>query len=203
MNDYQILGIQEGSSLSEVKKAYRTRVKESHPDTAAAEDEFKNHLLFIEINKAYQRIIGSKEKKRVVKRQPTGKAETISPQNGGEKVVVHKDPAYVFYKTGMNYFMKIHPSQWSRNKSKQLPDPEKEEDIDKLKEKVRSLASLFPKSYYYFSIVVNEYPECPWYQDAKEKMIMIEERTVMYRKIIESFSEFKKAVPRVNRILYR
>lgn len=53
--------------------------------------------------------------------------------------------------------------------------------------KVMELIKLFPKAYYYFSIVVHEYPDSPWNADALEKMKLIEDRTRIYMKILESF----------------
>jgi outer membrane protein assembly factor BamD (BamD/ComL family) len=50
------------------------------------------------------------------------------------------------------------------------------------------LVGLFPRAYYYFSIVVHEYPKSEWYDDAREKMELIETRIGMYKKIIESFT---------------
>jgi outer membrane protein assembly factor BamD (BamD/ComL family) len=64
------------------------------------------------------------------------------------------------------------------------------------------LVKLFPRAYYYFSIVVHEYPHSVWFQDAREKMTLIEERTTRYRKIIESFSEHAREIPRVNRMFF-
>ena len=197
MTDYKILGIPEGSSLIEIKKAYRKRVKEIHPDLSDEENTFKNHLLFIEINKAYQRLIMKKPLSR--------KAEIKNDKKPSEskEITIHKDPAYVFYKTAMNYFMKIHPSQWSKIAEKNAFGLETEEDIQKLTEKVSTLSGMFPKAYYYFSMVVNEYPNSSWYNDSKEKMKLIEERTIMYKKIIESFREFNKKVPRVNKGVFK
>ena len=54
-------------------------------------------------------------------------------------------------------------------------------------EKVKELVSLFPKAYYYFSIVVHDYPNSVWVNDSKEKMEAIEKRMKIYKKIIESF----------------
>ena len=203
MTDAQILGIAEGSSLHDVKKAFRKKVKEIHPDTTDIEDALKNHLLFIEINNAYRRLMGkkvfvadNKHKQSVVKAE-----KNIG--NSPNEIIIYKDPAYVFYKTAMTYYMKIHPSQWNTKKTRQLNNPKTEEEIEEYKEKVRVLANQFPRAYYYFSIVVNEYPDSSWYKDAKEKMMIIEERTKIYKKIIESFSEFMKILPRSNRGLYK
>ena len=49
------------------------------------------------------------------------------------------------------------------------------------------MVNLFPKAYYYFSIVVHDYPRSVWVNDSKEKMIIIEKRMKTYKKIIESF----------------
>jgi hypothetical protein len=193
MTDFQILGIPENSNLGEIKKAYRKRVKEIHPDLSDEENAFRNHLLFIEINKAYQRL--ALKRPSPIKEEVTfDKKPSVS-----NDIAVHKDPAYVFYKTAMNYFMQIHPSKWSHIAKRNTLGRETEEDINNLTEKVKTLSRLFPKAYYYFSMVVNEYPNCAWYTDSKEKMKKIEERTIMYKKIIESFKEFNKKVPRVNR----
>jgi outer membrane protein assembly factor BamD (BamD/ComL family) len=101
--------------------------------------------------------------------------------------------------------MKIHPSQWSVETKQILekPSPLKEEELEKIKDKVRNLVKLFPKAYYYFSIVVQEYPSSVWFQDSKEKMALIEERTIRYEKIIESFTEHAKEIPRVNKMFFR
>lgn len=195
MTDFQILGIPEGSGIAEIKKAYRKRVKDTHPDLSDEEGAFRNHLLFIEINKAYQRLIlkTPHAARRAVKAEP---APTSS-----KEMAVHKDPAYVFYKTAMTCYMRIHPSQWSHIAEKNTFGLETEEDIRKLTEKLRTLSALFPKAYYYFSMVVNEYPNSSWSRDAKEKMKLIEERSIMYKRITESFREFNKKVPRVNRAI--
>ena len=78
----------------------------------------------------------------------------------------------------------IHPSPWTVETKRTLnkSSPLKEEELERIKDKVRNLVRLFPRAYYYFSIVVNEYPNSVWCQDSREKMQIIEE------------------VPRVNRM---
>ena len=200
LTDYDILHISETKDISAIRRAYRKIVKEIHPDVSSESDLIKNHLLFIQINRAYQRLIGQ------LKNQDALVDETSrSSSYDNDAVVRHKDPAYVFYKTAMTYFMKIHPSQWSVETRKILENlsPLKEEELEKIKDKVRNLVKLFPKAYYYFSIVVHEYPNSVWFQDAKEKMALIEERTIRYKKIIESFTEHAKEIPRVNKMFFR
>ena len=200
LTDYDILRIAETHDISVIRKAYRKISKEIHPDVSSESDLLKNHLLFIQINRAYQRLVGQ-----------LGNQDTLvddisrSTSSDNDAVVQHKDPAYVFYKTAMTHFMKIHPSQWSVENKQILEKskPLREEELEKIKEKVRNLVKLFPKAYYYFSIVVHEYPNSVWFQDSKEKMALIEERTVRYKKIIESFTEHERKIPRVNKMFFR
>jgi len=202
LTDYEILGLPETASLAAVRRAYRKRVKEIHPDVTTEADLLKNHLLFIRINKAYERLL-------VVH----GKSDSFAPPadstvetaKGGAGLEAYKDPAYAFYKAGMTQFMKIHPSQWSVETRRVLdkPGPPRMEELERIQEKVRNLVRLFPKAYYYFSLVVHEYPHSVWAHDAREKMTRIEEQTLRYRKIIESFTEHAREVPRVNRMFRR
>jgi hypothetical protein len=111
ITDFQILGIEPTSDLQAIKKAYRRRVKETHPDNSSPEDSFKNHLLFIQTNQAYNRLKNG---------NTTPFPETnVPPQDQTSKnpLQKHSDPAYAFYKAGMNYFMKIHPSQWHQRET--------------------------------------------------------------------------------------
>jgi len=109
-------------------------------------------------------------------------------------MVSHNDPAYVFYRSGMVQFMKIHPSQWNVDSSRMLNTRigEYDQEQEVIRNRILALVKLFPKAYYYFSLVVHEYPDSPWAFDALDKMRMIEERTRRYRKIIESFSTWNE-----------
>jgi hypothetical protein len=180
ISDFALLGIAEDSDLMQIKKAYRAKAKELHPDTMDESQCAKNHFLFVEICKAYERLIKSKPQKKTV-------SMTKSPSvTGCGSIVAHSDPAYVFYRTGSQFFERIHPSHWDIEDSvllnaKNGPEPELQT------KKIKDLMSLFPKAYYYFSIVVHEYPGSVWTADSIEKMAVIERRLGRYRKIIESF----------------
>ncbi|MBN2536461.1 MAG: hypothetical protein JXB88_26490 [Spirochaetales bacterium] len=51
---------------------------------------------------------------------------------------------------------------------------------------VQELLDILPQSYYYFSRVLEEYPESSWAYDAQEKMIRIEKLTPVYVQILKS-----------------
>jgi curved DNA-binding protein CbpA len=176
--------MKETQDINLIKSAYRKRIKEIHPDISQSSDTFKQHLLFIQVNQAYERLANKY-------RQTSQVSEPKPPpaDSSAKAIVNHKDPAYVFYKTGIGYFAKIHPSQWNLDSHSMLETliPGHEEDQEIMRNKVREITRFFPKAYYYFSIVVHEYPESIWAQDAKDKMSIIEERTTRYKRIIESF----------------
>jgi hypothetical protein len=187
ISDYRILGIEETGDVAAIKSAFRKRVKELHPDLASDEDPLERHALFVELCDAYRRLLGL---------APAGPA--ARPRAGavsasaGRALVAHSDPAYAFYKAGMKFLMKIHPSQWNVDTQRMLNTriAGDEEEQELIKRKVLDLVGLFPKAYYYFGIVVHEYPESAWAYDAQEKMGKIEERIGMYRRIIESFTSW-------------
>lgn len=209
ISDCQILGIEETGDLSLIKKAYRLRVKQLHPDTADNAALVENHFLFVEVCKAYRRLTeggaacsGQSTSPRSSvkdKSQSSGTDATSAnpaPGNGARQgaVIAHSDPAYVYYRKGMDIFITIHPSEWkSREKSViQTEIGTSEADQREARRKAIDLVSLFPKAYYFFSTVVNEYPESIWASDARDKMAIIEGRMSRYRKIIESFSAWKE-----------
>ena len=190
ISDFKLLGINETNDISIIKKAYRSRIKQLHPDTTDDINLVNNHFLFVEVCKAYQRliskqtIISEKESIPIINNQHTNI----------ENVVKHQDPAYVYYKNGIKIFSKIHPSEWKEREKAVIATEigNDEESQKEAQKKVMGLVSLFPKAYYYFSIVVNDYPESVWVSDSKDKLKLIEERMLRYKSIIESFSSWKE-----------
>lgn len=192
ISDFQVLGIDATKDVSAIKSAYRKKMKELHPDLAGNGDPFQRHLLFIAVSTAYKRLLGSAMADAMVTpRNPEiPRAAKAPPETGSQDgLAVHADPAYVFYRTGMKYFMLIHPSQW--NETQRMLNTKiagKDEDQELIRQRVMDLVKLFPKAYYYFSIVVHEYPDSVWAYDSAVKTRLIEDRTKRYRHIIESFS---------------
>lgn len=191
ISDYSVLGLPENASLPEIKKAYRLKVKALHPDVSDSSASIGNYYLFVEVCKAYERLCG-----KVTSGQNDEEAAPVKSQAGGQ-IIQHKDPAYAYYKKAYTYYERIHPSHW--NTSQTITVNGKTDEENKLQketmEKVKELVNLFPRAYYYFSIVVHEYPTSVWVQDSKDKMELIEKRMIRYKKIIESFITWNQSQP--------
>lgn len=197
ISDYEILGITQTDDISLIKKAYHKRVKDLHPDTASDEAAVKTHFLFVQVCRAYKRLAEKhKTESSVHQLQKNTENKSFSQKPAGEpktlSLAAHKDPAYVLYKKGIEIFSRIHPSQWKTAEKSVIATEigDDKESQKKSKALVIDLVRLFPKAYYYFSLVVNDYPDSPWYADSVEKMNLIEKRMNTYKKIIVSFSSW-------------
>jgi hypothetical protein len=194
MDDFSILGIAETRDPRLVKEAFRARAKELHPDMiGSGGDPLEGHYLFIALVRAYRRALAGCASPKAPARsgaeedRPAASAAGPVPPartRGEGFLALHKDPAYVLYRTGMRYYMAIHPAAW--NLGSRTSDEE-------MKAKVGKLLGLFPKAYYYFGLVTSEHADSPWAADARDKMDVIERRSSAYRKILESFGAWRRA----------
>lgn len=198
ISDFQILGIEETDDRAAIKRAYRRRAKQLHPDTADSNALVNNHFLFVEVCKAYGRLMARAPARASAGGDAVTKpaAQTVSP-TASTGVIKHADSAYAYYKNGITIFGKIHPSEWKRRGRVGLSEAVGLDEADQreAQRKVMNLVALFPKAYWFFGVVANEYPESPWAADARDKMALIEERMVRYKSIIESFSSWSDFKP--------
>lgn len=66
MNFYEILGVPQGATQADIKKAYRNLVKQHHPDTGGSEERFK------EISTAYETLSDSQKRQEYDFKQSMG-----------------------------------------------------------------------------------------------------------------------------------
>jgi hypothetical protein len=209
VSDFGLLGIEPTTDPAAIKAAYRRKAKEIHPDINRS--GFDSHLRFIALQQAYHRLLAGLHQAGPRLARPPATAPSpraaasmpAQPITSGPSLDIKPaaDPAYAFYRAGMNEYMKVHPSVWSKT-TRIIVVAHDQEDMETLREtqaQVRKLTRAFPKAYYYFSMVVNEYPASAWALDARDKLVMIEQQTIRYKSIIESFIKHAKPAPRVNR----
>lgn len=168
MTDIQILGLNESFSHEELKKAYREKSKELHPDKN--KDTLKSHLAMIKLNQAYSNL------QKQLKEKPLLKMEKQT-----------KDLAYSIYKDGIQKFQNIHPSKWKSYSIDGLFDPGAINTHSETPSIIQSLITEMAKAYHSFSLIINEYVNSPWFADSMNKMKEIEKMTQRYMKIKESY----------------
>lgn len=166
MNDRKILGLGEQFSYEELKKAFREKSKQFHPDKNS--DNMNSHLSMIRVNQAYANLL------QAINDKP------VQNQNRDDK-------AYTFYKEGIDKFQSIHPSKWKRIIKNDIFNAHAIETNPDTIEILKDLINLMSEAYYSFSIVVNEYSDSCWVEDAKLKLKEIEKMTVRYSKIKKSY----------------
>ncbi|MES0488373.1 MAG: DnaJ domain-containing protein [Leptospirales bacterium] len=175
---YTILGLSNGASLEQIKKAYRGLVRKYHPDLRFdnPEERRKCHAIMVRINMAYNEILKVYDDKqdRPVHRPNVEQQQNTDPVQNSGLPGKPKDPAYVYYKQGHTFFHRGF-YKFYRKKIKV--------DI-KLQAAVEILAN-FQKAYVYYKKVVDEYPESPWVHDSKWKMEKIAKLTPIYHSILK------------------
>jgi len=161
-NDFQVLGITEEFSEEVLKKAYRDKVKEFHPDLSENQNKVIAHLSMIRINQAYNNLRG----------MITGQENLITPQKKKDHKI---DYAYENYKKGYDIYTTMIEALLSA----------KTTELEAFGKIVKEL----PEAYYYFSMVVNEFSESVWAFDSMAKMKYIEKMTPQYTRILKSIKK--------------
>ena len=78
-NYYQVLGINDGASLEEIKKAYKDFVKHYHPDKHGNSEFFKKR--FQEVQEAYDYLITNSGSEKSYEYQKDGTHDEYTPGN--------------------------------------------------------------------------------------------------------------------------
>jgi TolA-binding protein len=220
-DDWELLGLEAGADAAALKAAYRARAKALHPDTSPPEEALANHLRFIAVRQAYDRLSRrlaaaaprpspaprvSPAQRQPAAQRPAPAASRPAPAPAaarpaaapaaGRAVAVPADQAYALYKAGIAHFARIHPSAWNEGESRlKTPIPGDGAEMYRLRRRVLTLIGDFPRAYQYFSQVASDYPDSPWAADSLDKLGRIEAMTARYRQIIESFTAWASDGP--------
>ena len=150
----------------------------------------------IQVNRAFFHFKKLFGKRSPAPRQVNNDTVHFANAHNTNMLTKHKDPGYAYYKQGFNLFSKIHPNSWHTplKKEKFITTLKREETNDEMIKIVEELLEFLPRSYYYFSRVLEEYPESSWAYDAQEKMIKIEKLTPVYVRIVKSLKNEMREV---------
>ena len=176
MNDeYEILGITGELTFSKLKKAYRSRVKELHPDINQDNDVELAHQRMVSTIKAYEILLRKLEDSR-----DTGGNHEAGP---GE------DSEYALYKRGIQLFQSVHPSKWTRMTFESLFVRSDYQDADPAEtaEIVARLMGNLGEAKYHFNRLIHKHAGSRWEIDARDKIRQIDGMTARYHRIIESY----------------
>jgi curved DNA-binding protein CbpA len=179
MNSYiKILKPAQDTSPEELKNNYRALVKKNHPDLFPEEKRREQNYILMEINEAFLFLTGEKEIK--VKAGAKGS----SPEKRTSAIVKSANADYIYYKHGLNWFIKGHNifnnSRYSVTNERNLFRVWN----NKLIKNAYDALSSYRKSYEFFMKVINNYPESIWVNDCFERMNSIEKMNERYARII-------------------
>jgi curved DNA-binding protein CbpA len=179
----RVLGVEAGATRPDIRRAYRLRVMENHPDRFPPGSKARQELVMISLGEAYAALMSL----------PGGKRETDAAGCGegprealGSRAALGplRDPAYAYYKQGfVNFSIAVRGiAEVSRAAGdKRLPSfsPRYRASQD-----VASSLRLLGAAGGYFTKVVERYPGSVWRADAEHKLARIGRFTRLYTTIL-------------------
>lgn len=196
INEYllKVLNVKPDSTLEDAKKSYHKLAKENHPDLFPKEDRHKQELKMMKINQAYMSIVSYmqdgtqnseiNDNKDYKSKFNNNESENVITREVGSL----KDPSYTYYKLGFNFYssaLKIFNKRARFKRGKMAWRNISHTNMLKLA--IQSI-QYFEKSYQYFLIVVNDYPDCIWASDAQFRLNKLSKFNILYQKICENIS---------------
>jgi hypothetical protein len=166
----EVLELTDPFNEDELKKAYRAKALEYHPDRNC--ETLEAHWNMIELNQAHNLVLASLRQKE---RHLGSTAENTKEQ---------KD--YDLYKQAMTSFRRVHPTAWIKTSEAGLFD--RSGNVERLPvtagvlEALASISSAFSG----FSQLVNDFPESIWKADSKAKLTELEKMAKRYRTMFEN-----------------
>jgi curved DNA-binding protein CbpA len=196
----EILGVAHDAPRDEIRRAYRRRVMENHPDRFPPEKKELQELATMTLTEAYDALMASTvpadaraaDLATDPKTRPT---ETgVQPHPPSDALGPHRDHAYAFYKQGfINFSLALHGvAEINRRLATGRVDRPRRysaaEDI------TASLAYL-RAAHGYFTRVIEQHGESVWIADARMKLRRIERFTAIYRRILANIASRPAARP--------
>ena len=116
------------------------------------------------------------------------KLNELKTRENSQTIIKEQD--YEYYKLGIKYYKNIHPNSfYKRNQDTTFNT----KPYDELVSVLNNIYLSFNLSEHYFSLVISEYPQSPYAEDAKEKIKLLrklhksyEDITIEENKIVDS-----------------
>jgi hypothetical protein len=119
-------------------------------------------------------------------RAPEG-LRTAPALSGGKAPAVVRDQGYAYYKQGIVFYRKIHPSVFYRTrKLDKMYSGMERIDYEERLAKIREILIAFNISAYFFRKVSGEYSDSEWAHDARRKLALLEKLKLTYEKMLEA-----------------
>jgi len=96
------------------------------------------------------------------------------------KEIKTKEQDYAYYKTGVKYYKNIHPNYFYKRNSDTTFETKSCEELVSI---LNRIYLSFNLSEYYFNLVVSEYPQSSYTEDAKEKINLLKKLHKSYENI--------------------
>jgi len=179
----RVLGVAADAARQDIRRAYRLRVMENHPDRFPPGSKARQELVMIALGEAYAALMSLPGGKREADAAGIGEGPR---EAGGSPAALGplRDPAYAYYKQGfVNFSIAVRGiAEVSRAAGdKRLPSfsPRYRASQD-----VASSLRLLGAAGGYFTKVVERYPGSVWRADAEHKLARISRFTRLYTTIL-------------------
>lgn len=185
----ELLGLEPNATREEIRRSWRRRVMENHPDRFPPERKAAQELRVIALNEAYASLMTLARERRAAdtararaataSRDATGRAEA-----GTTAVGRHRDPAYAYYKQGfLSFSLAVHGIAETDARVAAGRQPSYTPRYEAARDFAGSLG-LLADAHRYFTRVVERHADSVWAADAALKLRRIERFTRLYRKIL-------------------
>jgi len=198
---FAILGLGVDATLEEVRASYRRLAKRNHPDLFPDDERPRQQLTMMRVNEAYMTALAELAEGHAPGPEEPAADDATPPSRAGDplrftgatstdrSIGTLRDPAYAYYKQGFRYF-NLGATELARKEAPQLRRAlatEGTADGYILRLALRAL-HYFERSYSYFLVVVDQYPQSPWAPDARYKLKRLETFSLVYQRICENLS---------------
>ena len=189
-----ILGVADDATREQIRRAYRRRVMENHPDRFPLDKKALQELTMITLTEAYSALMGASVERLASGSSPaTARAPSAArrdwcapdaPRAAG--IAAHGDPAYAYYKQGfINFSLAIHGIAEINRKIAAGRVPRFTRRYTAAEDIAGSLGFL-KAAHGYFSRVVNDHLDSVWSADSRAKLRRIERFTKLYMMILSN-----------------